>query len=209
MEKMVEQIIAENLISLRKSKNLKQSDLSEAIGYSDKTISRWENGTSTPDISTLISLAKFYNVSVEDLIRENAVERQLEHKKKMSREELVNLVSLAGLGILTIWMVAVLIYLGTIMLKTVYFWQIFVLALPASCIVIYRYTRKNHSIKWFNFLMLSLTVCGSVAFLYLSFPEYNFWQIFMLIVPLEGICAISAFFPTRIKLKRQRKENKN
>jgi transcriptional regulator with XRE-family HTH domain len=205
MEKTVEQIIAENLISLRKSKNLKQSDLSEAVGYSDKTISRWENGTSTPDIATLINLAKFYEVSVEDLISEDAIERRLEQTNKVKKEELVNLISLAGLGILTIWMIAVLIYLGTIMFRTIYYWQIFVLAIPASCIIVYRYTRKNYSVKWLNFLMLSLTVCGSVTFLYLSFIDYNFWQLFMLVVPLEGICAISAFFPTRIKRKRQRR----
>lgn len=205
MEKTIEQIIAENLISLRKSKNLKQSDLSEAVGYSDKTISRWENGTSTPDIATLINLAKFYEVSVEDLISEDAIERRLEQTNKVKKEELVNLISLAGLGILTIWMIAVLIYLGTIMFRTIYYWQIFVLAIPASCIIVYRYTRKNYSVKWLNFLMLSLTVCGSVTFLYLSFIDYNFWQLFMLVVPLEGICAISAFFPTRIKRKRQRR----
>ena len=68
MENNVEQIIAQNLIDLRKQRNLKQSDLSDAIGYSDKTISRWENGTSVPDVSTLIKLAKFYNTSVDYLL---------------------------------------------------------------------------------------------------------------------------------------------
>lgn len=208
MEKSVEQIIAENLISLRKNKNLKQSELSEAIGYSDKTISRWENGTSVPDISTLIKLSKFYNISVEDLISEYAVEKYLEKKEKINREEIVNLYSLASLGILTIWMVAILIYIASIMTRQTYYWQIFILAIPASSLVIYRYTRKNYKIKWFNFLMLSFTVCGTVLFLYLAFIDLVFWQVFMLIPPLEGICAISTFFPSRSKLRKQKKDDK-
>jgi hypothetical protein len=105
-------------------------------------------------------------------------------------------------------MVAVLIYLGLIMTKQIYYWQIFILAVPASSLVVYRYTRKNYKIKWFNFLMLSFTVCGTVLFLYLAFIDLVFWQVFMLIPPLEGICAISTFFPSRAKLRRQKKYDK-
>jgi len=197
MENNVEQIIAQNLIELRKSKNLKQSELSEAIGYSDKTISRWENGTSVPDISTLIKLSKFYNVSLEDLINENASEKQQENNKKKNQEDLVNFYSLIGLGVLTIWLVAVLVHLGLIMIKEIHFWQVYILAIPLSSLVVYRKTRKNYRIKWFNCLMLSITVCCGILFFYLAYLEYNFWQLFFLIIPLEGICVISSIFPKR------------
>ena len=39
-EKSIEDIIADNLTELRKSKKLKQSELAEQMGYSDKTVSR-------------------------------------------------------------------------------------------------------------------------------------------------------------------------
>ena len=81
MEQKIEAIISQNLVELRKSRNLKQSELSEAVGYSDKTISRWENGTSTPDIATLVNLAKFYGISVEDIITEGAINKATEEAK--------------------------------------------------------------------------------------------------------------------------------
>ena len=143
MENNVEQIIAKNLIELRKNKNLKQAELSEAIGYSDKTISRWENGSSVPDISTLVKLSKFYNVSLEDLINENATEKYQENSKRQNQEELVNFYSLIGLGVLTVWLVAILVHVGLIMIKEIHFWQVYNLAIPLSSLIIYRKTRRS------------------------------------------------------------------
>lgn len=207
MEKDIERIISENLISLRKLKNLKQTELSEAIGYSDKTISRWENGTSMPDISTLVKLADFYNISLEDLISEKATDKYHQQQSSKSHEEIVNFYSLIALGVLTVWVLAVLIYLGLIMIKQFYFWQIYILAIPASCIVVYKNTRRANTLKWLNFLLLSLIICGTISFLYLSFISYNFWQIFILILPLEGISVVSALFtkkqPKQKKSKKQ------
>lgn len=57
----------EKLISLRKSKNLTQQELAKQINYSDKVISKWENGYSFPDMQALISLANFYQISIDDL----------------------------------------------------------------------------------------------------------------------------------------------
>ena len=208
MENTVEKIISQNLIELRKHKNLKQAELSDAIGYSDKTISRWENGTSVPDISTLVKLAEFYEISLETLITEKAVEKLQENKRTKNQEELINSYSLIGLGVLTIWMVAILIHLGLIMIQQIHFWQVYILAVPTSCLLVYKHTRKNHKIKWLNFLLLSLMVCSIALFFYLTYLRYNFWQLFLLIVPLEGICAISSFFPKKYsRFRRNKKEN--
>ena len=46
MESTVKMIVAKNLIELRKRKNLTQGELAEMLNYSDKTISKWENGVS-------------------------------------------------------------------------------------------------------------------------------------------------------------------
>lgn len=209
METSIEQIIAQNLIDLRKSKKLKQSELSEAIGYSDKTISRWENGSTMPDVSTLVKLAEFYNVSLEDLINENATAKAEDNKKSNNREDIINFYSMIGLGVLTIWTVATLIHVGLIMIKQVNFWQVYIIAMPVSSLLIYKYTRKNMKIKWFNFLMLSITICTSILFFYIAYLEYNFWQLFIVIVPLEGISVISSFFSKKgAKVKKAKSNNK-
>ena len=50
-------ILAQNISTLRKAKKLTQSELAEKLNYSDKTISKWENDDTSPDIETLISLS--------------------------------------------------------------------------------------------------------------------------------------------------------
>jgi transcriptional regulator with XRE-family HTH domain len=49
----VRQIIADNLIELRKVNKLTQLELAEKLNYSDKAISKWERGESLPDVEIL------------------------------------------------------------------------------------------------------------------------------------------------------------
>lgn len=57
------------LRKLRKSKKMTQSQLGELINYSDKNISKWENGISFPtDPETLTKLASIFDISFEELL---------------------------------------------------------------------------------------------------------------------------------------------
>ena len=56
------------LKTLRKEKNLTQEQLAEQLGVSGRTVSRWETGSNMPDISLLVEIAEFYNISVTELI---------------------------------------------------------------------------------------------------------------------------------------------
>ena len=56
------------LKELRKAKNLTQEQLAEKLNISGRTVSRWETGNSMPDISLLVELAEFYNVSIPEII---------------------------------------------------------------------------------------------------------------------------------------------
>lgn len=49
----VKQIITDNLIALRKSRNLTQQDVASYLNYTDKAVSRWETGESLPDKACL------------------------------------------------------------------------------------------------------------------------------------------------------------
>ena len=51
----------------RKEKNLTQEQLAEKIGVSNKTISKWETGTTVPSSEKLIRLSKLYSVSLDVL----------------------------------------------------------------------------------------------------------------------------------------------
>lgn len=56
------------LKELRKEKCLTQEELAEKFGVSNRTVSRWETGSSMPDISMLLEIADFYGVSIPEII---------------------------------------------------------------------------------------------------------------------------------------------
>lgn len=65
---MDQQKIGSFLKELRKEKNLTQEQLAEKLNVSGRTVSRWETGSNMPDISLLIELAEFYDVSIPEII---------------------------------------------------------------------------------------------------------------------------------------------
>ena len=68
------------LRDLRKEKGLTQEQLAEQLNVSQRTVSRWENGSNTPDLDILLQLADFYEVDLRALLNGEMV------KEKMSPE---------------------------------------------------------------------------------------------------------------------------
>lgn len=58
----------ENLKLLRQEQNIGQVELAKQLGVSKGIISLWENGLREPNMSSLISLSKFFNVSIDYLV---------------------------------------------------------------------------------------------------------------------------------------------
>lgn len=56
--------------ALRQQKNLTQRQLADAIGVSDKAVSKWERGRSHPDVETLQRLADALGVELTELLDE-------------------------------------------------------------------------------------------------------------------------------------------
>lgn len=67
-----EQLFAANLRRLRKAAGMTQADLGRAVGYSEKTVSKWECAVSIPDVEGLFALSKSLCVSIEALFAEDA-----------------------------------------------------------------------------------------------------------------------------------------
>ncbi len=53
---------------LREDANLRQIDLSQAVGIDQRTISNYETGKTYPDSYALIKLADFFHVSIDYLV---------------------------------------------------------------------------------------------------------------------------------------------
>ena len=53
---------------LRQEKKLGQVELAKIIGVSKGIISLWENGLREPNLYSLIALAKFFDISIDELV---------------------------------------------------------------------------------------------------------------------------------------------
>lgn len=69
------QTIGEKIAALRKSKNITQTQLAEYLFLVPQTISKWEVGNGTPDISLLPKIADFFGVSMDELFGRSALDR--------------------------------------------------------------------------------------------------------------------------------------
>ena len=61
-------MLKDNLIMLRNLHNLSQEEVADQIGISRQAYSKWESGTTIPDIEKCMKLAKLYDVSLDDLV---------------------------------------------------------------------------------------------------------------------------------------------
>ena len=59
--------IGERIMALRKEKNISQLELSKRLNVSRQAVSKWEQGTSSPDTERLIQLAQILGTEVEYL----------------------------------------------------------------------------------------------------------------------------------------------
>ena len=72
----------EKLQELRKSRSLTQEELAEALFVSRTAVSKWESGRGYPNIVSLKEIARFFGVTVDELIRPEEVISAAEHEKK-------------------------------------------------------------------------------------------------------------------------------
>lgn len=61
--------LKEKLKSLRKSKNISQEKLAEYLNVSFQAVSKWENGNTYPDITLLPDIARFYGITIDELLQ--------------------------------------------------------------------------------------------------------------------------------------------
>lgn len=70
------------LRELRKEKNLTQAQLAEHFNVSDRTVSRWENGSNMPDLSLLVGIADFYGVDIREIIDGERKSEKMKQEEK-------------------------------------------------------------------------------------------------------------------------------
>lgn len=173
----LKQTIADNIISLRKSQKLTQADLAQKLNYSDKAISKWERAESIPDVIILKQIADLFKVSVDYLLTSHnslvSIKSEKQNGKKIKDE---NKISITLLSVYPVWIVATVVFLLIGFLSGHYFWQIFIMAIPVSAIILIIFNTIWGK-RIINFVIISVLVWGILASIYFWLFKYNLWQL--------------------------------
>ena len=73
---MNQEKIGKFILELRREKNMTQQELADKIGVTDRAISKWENGRGMPDLSLMIPLCKELNITINELISGEKIEKK-------------------------------------------------------------------------------------------------------------------------------------
>ena len=69
---------------IRENKKISQENMAKSLHVSYQAISNWERGKSYPDISNIIMISDLYNISLDELIREDKNYKDILLEKKVS-----------------------------------------------------------------------------------------------------------------------------
>lgn len=179
-------IIGKNITRLRKMANMTQLELAEKLNYSDKSVSKWEQGNGIPDVRILVQISKLFSVSLDDLVRERPEKKLLpEQWRRIKRA--VTLLCSVGLC----WLVAVVAYvlMGIFAPSLPHIWLAFLYGVPASAVVVLVFSCVWQW-KWMRVVSLSVLIWTVIACVYLTAVKCvptapNLWLLFLIGIPLQ------------------------
>lgn len=184
MDKIKENL-AKNLTKLRIENKMTQADLAKKINYTDKSISKWENGDSTPPIDVIKLLADTYGVKVDYLLADNPDEF-LDKTYKNDKASSANKIIITLLAVSLVWLVATSLFVyGNLYSLLQNSWICFIVAVPISLIVflVFNCIWGRRSLI---FVIVSLLVWSILATTFIFFSIYTPvmpWIIFVLGIP--------------------------
>ena len=184
----IKQIIADNIVSLRKSHNMTQNELALQLNYSDNAVSRWERAEVTPNVETLAQIADLFGVSITSLMEENA----LKASKDTDKKQIIGRLSITLIFVSLVWfLVSIIFVYGQIILSQTY-WKLFVWAVPFTCLILLPF--NEHWGKYvYKFVILSVFQWTLLVSIYLQFLQYNVWLIFIIGIPTQIALCIWSF----------------
>ena len=204
-------IIGKNIAAYRKRCGLTQAGLADKLNYSDKAVSKWERGESTPDIITLAQLAEQFGITVDELIRDpnalpentGAVQQAMGRvvEKTLKRKADKNII--LGLSSILVWFVALFLYVVLSGLELANSWLAFFYAIPTNAIVLLSLRSAWHDFRW-NRALISAIMWGTLLSVYTTLAVLagiHYWKMFLLGIP--GQIAIFLWFRMFVPVRKQ------
>ena len=182
------EIVANNLIALRKSRNLTQQDFAKILNYSDKTISKWELGYAIPGVETLKQIADYYGVTVDYFLTPHGdISKPL--LPMMSRNTRRVLIMVLFDLFFLLAGATVFAAIATMHDHPTIYWPIFLWA-GSLCLFFNSFCSNQwwkHSLT--PYIFVSATIWMTLVSLYITLiyadVSYNFWYLFFVGLPVQ------------------------
>lgn len=153
--------LSENLVKFRKHAGLSQLELAEKLNYSNKNISKWENGETTPNVFILQKIAEVYGTTIDNLLKghlpdeEDEMSKQERSKAESRKKKIFRIAMLVLANVILFAVGTVAIYvLGLLNILTFNKWLLYLYLLPLSFLSITIYIRVVY--KYVDVITLSL-----------------------------------------------------
>ena len=115
----------EKIIALRNKYQMSQGDLAEKLNVSRQSVSKWETGASIPDLDKLIAMSELFGITMDELVKEDAVFGQvkeapvvtktsMEQGVKSQIREKENTLVVKIIGAILVALTPVMVILGTL-----------------------------------------------------------------------------------------------
>ena len=201
-------ITASNLINLRTGAGMTQAELGAKLNYSDKTISKWERAEAIPDAYVLTQIAEIFQVSVDSLLRSHDEWKPIPVEEPETEKISYSTTRIIGVAVISIWTLALTVFVA-LWMAGIIVWQAFVIALPVSILVYMILTIKFHRKGHLQFIIAAFVFSLFVAGYLLCYPQYNPWQVFLILIPAEIIVFLSCNLRVKSSKKYRLKRSTN
>lgn len=181
----------EKLQELRKNKNLTQEELAECLFVSRTAISKWESGRGYPNIDSLKQIAKYFDITIDELL---SSERLLSLAEEENLMNLINMcqfmfgvvdISTVLLILLPLYPFQIHNYIYSVNLleyrsnSSVLYWILYFILIGLGVLKVL--LRNKKELKYFNELSILMSV---VLVLYLALTRQSYATSFAFILLL-------------------------
>ncbi|MHC5247792.1 helix-turn-helix domain-containing protein [Enterococcus sp. LJL90] len=103
--------ISKRIRAYRTEKKLTQKQLGDKLNVSDKTISSWENGRTYPDIQMIIQIAEFFDLSLDEFLKEDKnIVKKISTDTSLRKKQSIRIRSLWAIVIILLFVVGYIAY---------------------------------------------------------------------------------------------------
>ncbi len=202
-QQQLQTVIAANIASLRRANGLTQAGLAEKLGYSDKSVSKWERAEGLPDVLCLKAMADLFGVSVDYLLEADHPDTpdptpdsgSEEGEENVSPVYRLNRRNVAGVSVAGVWFLAAAAFVITVLAGKPDILP-FALAAPVSAVLLVVFAALWGG-RLRLFFAVTLLVWGLMFLLCWIFRASDPWLAMILGIPATVVVGLACRVTTK------------